>query len=204
MTDIMGGTPLQLVAWFTPMALLGCILATAGGFILHLIPGTGLVILSGVASIIAPLLFALMPQGGNYFAWVFPSMICATIGIDISFGVTNIFVCFWKHMVKKSLAIATLTHSLQITTQMPLRRQGLAGALINSILHLGIAFFLGFADVTAQETSTLGKKDSYKAVFWYEVACAGVSLAILVLFVKIRRAKSDLTADERAEAEQRE
>jgi len=38
-------------------------------------------------------------------------------------------------------------------------------------------------------------------VFWFEVACASAALVILVLFVKIKKAASELTVDERAELE---
>jgi hypothetical protein len=92
MTDIMGGTPMQLVAWFTPMALGGCIISTVGGFVLHIIPGTIIIILAGVSWIVAPLLFAIAPVGANYWKYMFFSMICATIGIDASFNVVSIFV----------------------------------------------------------------------------------------------------------------
>ncbi|OCK97625.1 MFS general substrate transporter [Cenococcum geophilum 1.58] len=92
MTDIMGGTPMQLVAWFTPMALGGCIISTVGGFVLHIVPGTVIIILAGVSWIVAPLLFAIAPVGANYWKYMFFSMICATIGIDASFNVVSIFV----------------------------------------------------------------------------------------------------------------
>ncbi len=180
MQNILGATPLQVVAWYVPMCLGGVVISTVGGLVLHLIPGTGLLILAGVGWILAPLLFAVAPIGANYWAYIFPSMICATIGIDVTFNIANIF----------------------ITTSMPRKRQGLAGALINSILHLGISFFLGFADVTASETSHLGQRRSYKSVFWYEVACAATALFILVAFVKIAKAKSELTADEKTELEE--
>ncbi|KAF2093032.1 MFS general substrate transporter [Rhizodiscina lignyota] len=181
MTYIMGGSPMQLVAWFTPMALGGCIIATVGGFVLHIISGTIIVIIAGVSWIIAPLLFAIMPVDANFWAYTFPSMVCATVAIDLTFNVTNIF----------------------ITTSMPLRRQGLAGALINSILQLGIAISLGFADIVASGTEGKGLRRSYKAVFWFEVAWAVVALVLLVGFVKLDKAKSELTADEREELEMR-
>jgi hypothetical protein len=179
MTDIMSATPLQLVAWFSPMAVGGCIIATVGGFVLHLLPGTLLISVAGLAWILAPLLFAIAPVGANFWAYTFPSMICATIAIDITFNVTNIF----------------------ISSNMPLKRQGLAGALINSILQLGIAVFLGFADLTATQTQELGLRKSYKAVFWFEVGCAGIALVLLLGFVKIDKAKSDYTFEERANIE---
>jgi hypothetical protein len=92
MTEIMGASPMQLVAWFTPMALGGCIISTLGGFILHVIPGTVLLTVAGVSWIIAPLLFAVAPSGANYWFYTFWSMICATVAIDITFTVCNVFV----------------------------------------------------------------------------------------------------------------
>ncbi|KAJ8064865.1 hypothetical protein OCU04_007174 [Sclerotinia nivalis] len=179
MTGVMGGTPLQLVAWYAPMALGGCIISTVGGFVLHLLPGTALVITAGVAWIVAPLLFAIAPAGVNYWAYIFPAMICATIGIDITFTVANIF----------------------FTTSLSESQQGLAGSMVMLILHLGIAVCLGFSDIINTYTlDRLGLRQSYHAVFWFEVACAGVSLIIMALFVKIKRAESELTVDERIAA----
>lgn len=37
--------------------------------------------------------------------------------------------------------------------------------------------------------------------FWFGTGCAGVALLLLVLFVRIDRAKSDLTCDEKGELE---
>lgn len=107
MTQIMGGQPLQLVAWFTPMCVGGIIIAAAGGFVLHLLSGTFLMLIAGFSWVIAPLLFIIMPEGANYWAYVFPAMVAGTIGIDISFNITNVF----------------------ITTGLPKRQQGLAGAM---------------------------------------------------------------------------
>jgi hypothetical protein len=180
MENVMGASPLQVVAWDVPMALGGCIIATFGGFVLHLLPGTILIIISGIAWIVAPLLFAIMPQGALYWAYIFPSMICATVGIDITFNVANIF----------------------ITTSLSRKQQGLAGAVIMLLMHLGIAVMLGFADIVNTYTVTrLGMRKSYHAVFWFEVACASAAVLILVLFVKIKKAESELTVDERAELE---
>lgn len=109
-------------------------------------------------------------------------MITCTIGIDITFSVTNIF----------------------ISTSMPLKRQGLAGALVNSLLQLGIAFFLGLGALIARETEDQSIRQSYKYVFWFAFACSGMALLIMAGFVRLREAKSDFTADERAEMEDAE
>ncbi|KAL4996453.1 major facilitator superfamily domain-containing protein [Aspergillus recurvatus] len=175
MSDFMGATPFQMVAWTVPMAVGGLILSCVGGLIFHLVSGTLLLMISCLGYFGSGLFFAVVPQGGNYWAFVFPSMICGTIGIDISFNLANIF----------------------ITTNMPKSKQGLAGALINCTLHMGIAVMLGFADIVHTQTGYLGARKSYKAVFWYEVGLAAVGLAIVALFVRIKEAKSELTVDER-------
>ncbi|KAL3425694.1 MFS multidrug transporter [Phlyctema vagabunda] len=180
MGNIMGASPLQIVAWYVPMALGGCLISTFGGFVLHLLPGTILIVIAGISWIIAPLLFAIAPQGANYWAYIFPSMICATVGIDITFNVANIF----------------------ITTSLPRKQQGLAGAVIMILLHLGIAVCLGFADIiNAYTVDRLGMRQSYHAVFWFEVAAAVVALLILACFVKIKKAESAMTIEEREELE---
>lgn len=106
-------------------------------------------------------------------------MICATLGIDVTYNVSNIF----------------------ITTSMPRARQGLAGAFINSILFLGISFFLGFADLAVTQTADRGQRQSYKVAFQMSVALAGAGLLIMFVGVKIGKAKSELTIEEREELE---
>ncbi|KAL4889909.1 major facilitator superfamily domain-containing protein [Aspergillus ambiguus] len=150
-----------------------------GGFILHVLNGTVLMIISCLGYLLSGLLFALLPLGGNYWAFVFPAMIGGTIGIDVSFNVTNIF----------------------ITTNMPKDRQGLAGALINCTLHMGIAVMLAFADIIQVGTEDKGLKASYQMAFWFQVALAGFALLLVLLFVRIDRAKSELTVDERRQLE---
>jgi len=180
-SNVMGASPLQLVAWFLPLAIGGILIGTFGGIILHLIPGTILVLFSGVCWIIAPLLFAIAPEGANFWAWVFTAMTCSTLGIDITFNVTTIF----------------------ITTSLPSSQQGLAGALINSVMQLAIAVCLGISAIIANATEDKGLRHSYQAVFWFEVACAATALVILVLFVKIGTAVADHTRDEMMEMDLR-
>ena len=178
MQDIMQVTPLQVSAWYVPMCAGGVIFSVLGGYVLHVIPGTLMIIIAGSGWIITSIVFAVAPEGANYWAYVFPSMICATIGIDFIFNVANIF----------------------ITTNLSSTRQGLAGALSNTLLYLGIAVLISFADIVQTRTADLGLKRSYQSVFWYQFACAALSLLIMVVFVRIRSAKSDLTADEKKAA----
>ncbi|KAI4618845.1 hypothetical protein J4E83_005796 [Alternaria metachromatica] len=177
--QVAGASPLLTAAWFTPMCVGGLILATVGGLILHLLPGRILLLISGTAYILSTLLFAILPVDFNYWAYIFPAMICATLGIDITYNVANIF----------------------ITTSLPKARQGLAGSFMNSLLFLGIAVFLSFADLAVSETEERGRRGSYKVAFWLATALAGAGLIIMFLGVKIGKAKSDLTLDERQELE---
>ncbi len=175
MQDVLGASPLQVTAWYSPMCVGGILISILGGYVLHLIPGTALVVAAGLGWIVPSILFAVAPIGASYWAYVFPSMICATIGIDITFNVANIF----------------------ITTNLSSKRQGLAGALINSLLYLGIAILLAFAGFVQTETASLGLKRSYQSVFWYQLACAATALVILTGFVRLRKAESGLTVDEK-------
>ena len=179
MQNIMGASPLQVAAWYVPMCTGGCMIAIVGGYILHLLPGTVLMLIGGGAWVGNSLLFALAPEGANYWAFVFPAMICATMGIDLIWNVANIF----------------------LSTSLSQSRQGLAGALINSLLYLGIAFLLAFADVIQTGTMDKGLKSSYQSVFWYQLACSVLALFTMIGFVRIKKAESELTTDERAAME---
>ena len=144
---------------------------------MHRVPGTILCGFGSIAWIVAPLLFALAPNGANYWAYFFTSMVCATLGIDITFNVSNIL----------------------ITSSFPKAQQGLAGSWCMILMHLGIAVLLGFADVVATFTEYQGLRQSYKNAFWLEVACAGVALVCFMGFVRVEAAESEFTVEEKEE-----
>jgi MFS family permease len=161
------------------MAAGGLVVATVSGFTLHLLPGKVALLIAGFGYLISVVLSATIPVDGNYWAYIFPAMLGATLGVDITYGVANIF----------------------ITTSLPKRRQGLAGAIINSVLFLGMSFFLGVADmVESTQNTEIDSNGMYKAAFWFATGCAVTSLLITAAFVRMGRAKSALTADELAEA----
>lgn len=167
--------PLLTAVWYIPLVVGGLVIACVGGLTLHLLPGRVLLIIAGLGNVGCALLFALMPEDPGYWSWVFPSMVCGTIGIDITFTVTNVF----------------------ITTNLPGRWQGLAGALINSTLFLGISFFLGLADVAVGQTLHLPLRENYQVAFWFATGTGAVSLCLFAL-VDTGQAKSQLTVEERA------
>lgn len=174
--DIMEKPPLLVVAWYLPIAIAGVILTTLEGLIMHVVPGQILLIFSVIGCIVAQVLLACLPPNPNYWAWIFPSTVAATIGIDLSFVCMTVFV----------------------TTKLPKARQGLAGGLINSILQLGIALVLGASDIVQALTEKKsGLEQSYKYTFYIGTGVGIVSLVIVIIRGQIPRAKSELTADDR-------
>jgi hypothetical protein len=178
-------SPLLAAAWFTPLAVGGVILAVGGGLVLHILPNRVLLIISQVGFLLSVLLFALIPDGHSgrstsslYWAYVFPAMICGTIGVDITFNITNVF----------------------ITTAMPRRLQSTASGVINSLLYLGMAFWLGVAELAVSTTVRKGDLDEsgqYRIGFWTGVGLAGVAL-VLAAMVRMGKASAAMTADEKA------
>lgn len=174
----MGESALQTAVWFAPMAAGGIILATVGGFTLHLLPGRLLLIISACGFLACCILFAFAPIDANYWAYIFPAMVGSTIGVDITFIVSNVF----------------------ITTNVARERQGIAGALINSLLFLGISFFLGLADLAVSEDEKRGGTEGHKVAFWFATACSAVVL-LLFCTINLGKAESDLTLEERMQME---
>lgn len=170
--------PIITAVWYIPQIVGGLLIGTIGGATLHHFPGRVLFVLSGVGHIMCALLFAIMPRGVGYWPYVFPAMICSTIGIDITYTVSNIF----------------------ITTNLPARHQGLAGAVINSMMFLGISFWLGIADIVVGATADRGLRESYQSAMWLGTALPGLG-TVFFLFMKIGYAKSDLTLEERQKLE---
>lgn len=152
-------------------------------------------VVSSAGYLLCCLLFALIPKQTDnkpstdfiYWAYVFSAMLSGTIGVDIAFNVTNVY----------------------ITTAMPRRLQATAGALINSTLYLGIAFWLGIADlaiaasVQMQGEENLGPREQYQIAFWTGVGLAVLSF-FLIVTVNFGRAEAQMTADEKAALEEDE
>ncbi|KAG8533549.1 uncharacterized protein KY384_001289 [Bacidia gigantensis] len=178
--NFLGASPLQVVAWYTPLGVAGLLLSILEGLILHLVPGRVLLVISGAGALGAQLLLALLPPHGNHTYWkfIFPATILSTIGIDLS----------------------TILMTVFITTTFPAKQQGLAGGVINSVLQLGVAVVLGLADIVQSATvEEVGLGRSYKNTFWFGVGAGAAALLLLGIWGRVPKATSELTAEEREE-----
>ncbi|KAF2164900.1 hypothetical protein M409DRAFT_67605 [Zasmidium cellare ATCC 36951] len=179
------GTPngiqgVTLAAWYTPTAIGGLLLCALSGAILHRAPVMLLFFISALAWIGAPLLLALCPLPVNYWAFVMPSMLCATIGIDLTYTVSVVF----------------------LTAVSPQRYQGLAGAVGSILINLAMSFSLSISEIVAkkaesdvvvpapsspdyEEASFRHISWPFQAAFIYAAVSAGAGLIISIFFVRI-------------------
>lgn len=167
---------IKLAAWYTPMAVGGFLIATTSGVVLHRVPPTLLLLASGCAWVAAPLLLALGNKSAGYWAFPFPSMICGTLGIDLTFTISVVF----------------------LSSVQPLKYQGLAGAVSSILVNMGISFSLAFAQIVEDqvtsripETGAAAVEIADRSVFLFAAASAGVGVMIVAVFVRISRTMVD-------------
>jgi hypothetical protein len=168
-------------------------LAIGGGLLLHIISSQILMVISSVGFFLCVLLFALAPAQAEgesttyiYWAFIFPAMCFGTIGVDLMFNVTNVF----------------------ITTSVPKRDQAAVGGLTNSLIYLGSSFWLGVSELVVSTTQsargqTISSLEQFRIAFWLGVALGAVAV-LITLTMRLGRAEADLTADEKEALQKRE
>ncbi|KAF2716009.1 putative major facilitator superfamily transporter, partial [Polychaeton citri CBS 116435] len=163
---------LELALWYTPTAIGGILFCVISGALLHIVPIKALLLLSGAAWIGAPLVLALCPTPLNYWSTVLPSTVCATLGIDLTFTVSIVF----------------------LSSVQPLRYQALAGAVCSILVNLAMSFGLPISEIVSQRADGLAvdlqhglSNWKYKTTFIYAAASAGLGFIICLVFVNISR-----------------
>lgn len=165
-----------LSLWYTPMAVGGIIFCVIGGSLLHIVPIKLLMIISGLAWIGAPLVFAVGPIPLSYWSEVLPSMICGTLGIDLTFTIAAIF----------------------LSSSQPLKFQGVAGAVSSILVNLAMSFSLPISLIVKDSAAVRMQSDAadsdltsevwgFRAAFIYGDVSAGCGLLVCIFFVRISR-----------------
>jgi hypothetical protein len=180
----------MLSLWYTPMAVGGILFCLISSSLLHIVPIKLLLILSGLAWVGAPLVFAVAPIPLTYWSEVLPSMICGTLGIDLTFTVAAIF----------------------LSSSQPLKFQGVAGAVSSILVNLAMSFSLPISLIVKEAAAAHVLNDAidneadsavwgFRAASAYGAASAGCGLIVCIFFVKISR--SVVSGKKREEDEER-
>jgi hypothetical protein len=175
-TNPEGVKGVMLSLWYTPVAVGGIIFCVVGSSLLHVVPIKLLLIISGLAWIGAPLIFAVGPVPLNYSAEVLPSMVCSTLGIDVTFTIAAIF----------------------LSSSQPLKFQGVAGAVSSILVNLAMSFSLPISLIVKEATADHATSDTldnkvdstiwgFRAAFIYGAASAACGLIVVIFFVQISR-----------------
>ncbi|CVK98985.1 related to multidrug resistance protein [Fusarium proliferatum] len=175
--------PSLTTSWFIPLAAGGFILALVSSFVLRILNGRRLLIILCLGLLGSSILFSVIPDSGmsnTFLSWafIFPAMILAIVGLDITFNITNFI----------------------ITTSLPNHLQAVGSLMITSLLYLGMAFWLGVVEMATSAQKEIKVAESLDATrqcqigFW-----TGNGLALVFFTVKIQSAEADLMADEKAQ-----
>jgi sugar phosphate permease len=152
------------------MLMCAKVLSTFGsGFFMDRIRGNYIIAFGLGCATIANLLFAVpIPPSTSYFAFGFPAMALAALGVD------TVYPCL----------------GLYTTQSLPRKDQGVAGAMFQTMGGLGRAMFLPItstiqADVQTRlirngTTQSSAFLEGMRAVEWFCVACMGISFLITI------------------------
>lgn len=181
---------ITLAVWYTPTAIGGVLFCLIGGIIMDRVPANHTLTVSALAWIGAPLILALAPLPLNYWTSVLTSTLCATIGLDLTFTISLIF----------------------LTDVQPQKYQGFAGAVCSILINLAMSFSLSVGeilfksaqdgleidgpaerDLGAPQLAAVGNELAtrynwgFRVTFMYAAASAFVGLVVVVVNVRIPR-----------------
>jgi MFS family permease len=187
-----GVTGIRLALWYAPTAVTGLIMCVATGALLHIVPGKVALLFSGLAWIAASVVFAACPYPVNYWAVVLPSMIAISLGLDLTYTVSLVY----------------------LSTIQPRELQGVCGAVCSILVNLAISFSLSISEMVKVRAEnefggsvpgmdagqSLGMSNwVYRSAFLYATASAGLGFVICVLFVHIPRAQQKVVDEEQGD-----
>ncbi|CAO1625069.1 unnamed protein product [Sympodiomycopsis kandeliae] len=165
-------SPLTAALYILPNAVVGFAAATAVSKLFHALAAHWLLIVGMFATAVGPALFLPQTESTSYWALSFPSIAIATLGPDLSFAASSIFV----------------------TSSVARHSQGAAGSLLITVQNLGVAIMTGLSDAIQSAavddqpvTTRQGTLAGLHALWWFQLGCALAGAAICAFFVRIPR-----------------
>ena len=82
MQDVQGLSPLQVGIRLLPQAVTGLLLSPIIGCWMHKIPNQFILAAAALCQVGASVLLVFLQEHSSYFAYIFPSLILSTLGVD--------------------------------------------------------------------------------------------------------------------------
>lgn len=164
-------TLLSNAASFATLAVCGAAAAVISAKIIRYAPAEYIMAVGSLASCVALILIATMPEQQVYWAQVFPAMIFTAFGPDFLFTAAQIIA---SNTVKR-------------------HQQGVAGSLIGTLLSYGLSTGLGFAGTVEVYTNDQGRHvvQGYRNAMYLGVGLAATAMVVSVLFIRIPKDQRD-------------
>lgn len=90
MQNVLKYTPLEVAVHLLPQAIAGILVNIVAALVLDKVDNRILIVIGSVTCFVSSLLLSLMKGDQVYWAFIFPSLIFAVIGVDLLFNVANV------------------------------------------------------------------------------------------------------------------
>ena len=163
--DVLHQSALMVAVRLLPMAIVGLLVNTVAGLVLHKVSNKLLMLIATMAYASTFLLLAVNRHSTSYWALCFPAFILIVIGADLEFNVANMYVM----------------------SSMPSSQQSIAGGIFQTVAKLAMTIGFGIATAifnSVQEKPTLSsfwdkETQPYAAVQWMSAACSILGVCLV-------------------------
>ncbi|KAL4402830.1 transmembrane transporter [Malassezia pachydermatis] len=174
-------TPLHAVAEFTPIIICGLVATLSAGFFVDWMPVQYIFFAACCSFLFGNLMFSLTPAHQMYWKMVFPAFALTGFGPDLSFTAASIVIS---------------------NTLLP-SEQGVGGSLINTVVLYSAGLGMSIAGTVEHYVLLDTNNDlllAFRACLWLGVGFAGISIFIVVFFVRdVRFQKKENTESDEDE-----
>ncbi|CAN9185878.1 unnamed protein product, partial [Alternaria alternata] len=156
--EIRGTPPLLAVAYFSPCILSGALASVMTGLLMHRLGPTVIMMLAMIAFIVGNILIAFWPTDQSYWGQLFVAMLIMPWGMDMSFPAAT----------------------LVLSNTLPVKQQGVAASLINTVVNYSISIGLGFASTVEVNVNHNGAETElgYRGAMYMAIGLAGLGLVV--------------------------